>query len=145
MASSEPKHTFREFFQTVVHTISLPSHITIVETMDSIERGKNPLPLTIINPWKEYWRGQSLTSDYRFSRLLADLHNSLPNDKILDQSKFKELADNKINTTKKLKFILGMVENILGKGENARYQHFLLSPKCFQKPPSTGSLKAGFV
>ena len=64
---------------------------------------------------------------------------------ILDQSKFKELAVDKINATKKLKFVLGMVENILGKGENAGYQHFLLFPKCFQNPPSSGSLKVGIV
>ena len=34
---------------------------------------------------------------------------------------------------KKLKFVLGQVENIVGKGENAGYQHFLLFPQCFQK------------
>ena len=32
-----------------------------------------------------------------------------------------------------------MAENILGKGENTGYQHFLLFPKCFQKAPSLGS------
>ena len=31
--------------------------------------------------------------------------NSLPNDKILDQSKFKAFADNKRNVTKNLKFV----------------------------------------
>ena len=34
------------------------------------------------------------------------------------------------NVTKKLKFVLGMEENILGKEENAGYQHFLF-PKMF--------------
>ena len=46
--------------------------------------------------------------------------NSLPNDNILDWSKFKAFAGNKINVTKqnyKLKFVLEMVENIVGKGE----------------------------
>ena len=61
--------------------------------------------------------------------------NFLPNDKILDLSKFKELADYKLDASKKLKFVLGMVENILGKGENAGSQHFLLFPQCFQKLP----------
>ena len=32
---------------------------------------------------------------------------------------------------KKLKFVLGRVENIVGKGENAGYQYFLLFPRCF--------------
>ena len=56
------------------------------------------------------------------------MHNSLPNDKFLDWSKLKALADDKINVTEKLKFVLGRVENILGKGENAGYQHFLFFP-----------------
>ena len=51
-------------------------------------------------------------------------------------SKLKDFADDKINVTQNLKFILGMEENIFGKGENASYQHFLLFPKCFQKHPS---------
>ena len=38
----------------------------------------------------------------------------------------KAFADNKINVTEKLKFVLVMVENIVGKGKNAGYQHFLL-------------------
>ena len=28
---------------------------------------------------------------------------------------------------------MGTIENIVGKGENAGYQHFLLFPQCFQK------------
>ena len=57
--------------------------------------------------------------------------NCLPNDKILDWSKLKQLADNKINATRKLKIVLGRAENIVGQGENADYQHFLLFPQCF--------------
>ena len=71
--------------------------------------------------------------------------NSLQKDKILDQPKFKEPVDKKINATGKLKFGVWMVENIFGKGENAGYQHFLLFPKCFQEPPSSGSVKVGIV
>ena len=44
----------------------------------------------------------------------------------------KAYADNKINVTEKLKFILGKLENIVEKGENAGYQHFLLFPQCFK-------------
>ena len=29
--------------------------------------------------------------------------------------------------------VWGRVENIVGKGENACFQHFLLFPSCFQK------------
>ena len=38
-----------------------------------------------------------------------------------------------INVTEKMKFVLGGVENSVRKGGNAGYQHFLLSPLCFQK------------
>ena len=55
--------------------------------------------------------------------------NSLPNDKILDYSKFKAFADKKVIVTQK--FGLGRVENITGKGENAGDQHFLLFQQYF--------------
>ena len=44
-----------------------------------------------------------------------------------------------------LDFVLGRVENIVGKGENAGYQHFLLFPQCFPNPSVLGSLKVGIV
>ena len=40
----------------------------------------------------------------------------------------KHLQTYKINVTEKLKIVLGREENIMGKGENAGYQHFLLFP-----------------
>ena len=40
---------------------------------------------------------------------------------------------------KEHKFVLGRVENIVGKGENAGYQHSLLFPQCFQKASFIGS------
>ena len=80
-------------------------------------------------------------SNFFFGLLRYELwFNSLPNDKILDLSKLK-FANEKINVTKKLKFVLGMVENIVVKGENASYQHFLLFPECFQKSFSLGVVK----
>ena len=33
----------------------------------------------------------------------------------------------------KNKFFLGLVENIVGKGENVGYQHFFFFPQFFQK------------
>ena len=64
--------------------------------------------------------------------------------KTLDQSKLKEVADDKINVTEKLKFILGRIEN-MGKGENAGSQHFLFFPECFLKVSLSGSLKVKIV
>ena len=37
------------------------------------------------------------------------------------------------------------LENIVGKGENAGYQHFLLFPTMFSKPSFAGLLKLGIV
>ena len=54
-------------------------------------------------------------------------------------TKFKAFADDKINVTKKLKFVLRRVENIVGKGENAGYQ------QCFQKASYTRLLKVRIV
>ena len=71
--------------------------------------------------------------------------NSVPNNKLLDSSKLKAFADNKINVTEKLKFVSGRVENIVGKGENGGYQHFLLFPQCFEKVSYTGPLKVVIV
>ena len=69
----------------------------------------------------------------------STIFNSLPNDKFSDWSKLKAFADDKLNLTEKLKLELERVENIVGKGENAGYQHFLLFPQCFQKASILGS------
>ena len=60
--------------------------------------------------------------------------NSIPNDKILDLSKLKGFADDKIKVNKKLKFLLEWVGNIVRKGENAG-----------EKDSDTGSLKVRIV
>ena len=60
-------------------------------------------------------------------------------------SRFKAFAGNKINLTKNFKFVFERVENIVGKGENVGYQHFLLLSQCFQKASFTGSLKVWIV
>ena len=46
-------------------------------------------------------------------------------------SKSKAFADEKIKVAQKLKSASGRIEKIVGKGENAGYQHFLLFPLCF--------------
>ena len=60
------------------------------------------------------------------------LVNALPNDKILDVTKLKASADDKINVVQMVIYVFHRVENIVGKAENAGYQHFLLYPQCFQ-------------
>ena len=57
---------------------------------------------------------------------------------MLDQSKFGVFADVKMNLAAKLKFVLGRVQNIVGKGENADYLDMLLFFQCFLKTSSLG-------
>ena len=75
---------------------------------------------------------------HQFCHSLLDLPSlgakSLQNDEILDWSKLKAFADDKLKCeNQKLKFDMGRVENIVGKGENGGYQHFLLFPTMFSK------------
>ena len=73
------------------------------------------------------------------------LVNSLSNGKILDQSKLKAFADDKLKLFKMANIVLDKVEKIAGKEENAGHQHFLFFPQFFQKPFSLGSLKVRIV
>ena len=78
---SAPIHAFLEFFLPLLHTIFCPSHwllysIAIVETMNSCERGMNPVTMTIIHPWKEYWQSRGLNqrpSVLKWCMLLTEL------------------------------------------------------------------------
>ena len=62
----------------------------------------------------------------------------------LDVIKLKAFADDKPNVAKLKTSLFDGVENIVGKGENPVYQHFLLFTQCFPKP-SFESLKVGIV
>ena len=80
---------------------------------------------------------------------------NLPNKKIIDWSKLKAFADDKMSVSEKLKFVLGRKESFVGKGENFftsifsfshnGYQHFFLFLQCFQKASFSGSLKVRIV
>ena len=69
--------------------------------------------------------------------------NPLLNSKILDVTKLKAFANDKLKVAEMMISLFDRVENTVGKGENAGYQHFLLFPQCFPKPYSLGSLKVG--
>ena len=71
--------------------------------------------------------------------------NSLPNDEILALSKLKVFADNNLHRVQLMEFLFNRIENIMGKGENAGNQHFLLFPICFQNASSLRLLKVGIV
>ena len=91
---------------------------------------------------KTLWEKEKLlvTSNFSFShsvfkRLVSQGHQNgslygngltLPNDKILDMTKLKAYADDKFSFTSIMFSLLDRVENTVGKGENAGYQHFVL-------------------
>ena len=57
----------------------------------------------------------------------------------------KGFAEDKINMTVRLNFVLEMVENIKGKGENVGTQHFFPFPyNVFKRLLVQGCLKPGF-
>ena len=57
--------------------------------------------------------------------------NPFPNDKIVDLTKLKAFAYDTLNIAKMMIPLFDGVENTVGKGENAGYQHFLLFPQSF--------------
>ena len=59
--------------------------------------------------------------------------NPFPNDKLLDSTKLKAFLDDNSTLPEKIISVYDRIENIVEKGENAGYQHFLLFPQCFQK------------
>ena len=50
----------------------------------------------------------------------------------IDLSELKGCAEDILNVTQMMECDFNEVRNIVGKGENAGYQHFLLFPPCFQ-------------
>ena len=52
---------------------------------------------------------------------------------ILDSSKLNEFAYDNFKVVENDRKLSKRVENTVGKGEIARYEQFLLFPRCFQK------------
>ena len=67
------------------------------------------------------------------------MFNPFPNDKFWAPTKLKAFANEKFSVAKLLISLFDMVENIVGKRENAGYQHFLHFPTMF----STGLFVGG--
>ena len=64
---------------------------------------------------------------------------------MLDSSKLKEFADNNSKFDENGSKLSTWVKNNVGKGEIARYEQFLLFPKCFQKACFLGASKGVIV
>ena len=67
-----------------------------------------------------------------------------PRDKMFD-SKLKAFADYKLKFSRMFGFAFGRLENVMRKGENTVYQHFLLLPHYFQKASLQRIVKPRFV
>ena len=68
-----------------------------------------------------------------FSPVHLMFFKPFPHVKLLDQTKLKAFADDKLNITKMIISVFDRVENILEKGGIAHYEQFLLLPQSFQK------------
>ena len=55
-----------------------------------------------------------------------------PKRQVLDSSKLKEFADDNFRFDETGRKFSKQVANIVGRGEIARYEQFLLFPQCFQ-------------
>ena len=64
---------------------------------------------------------------------------------ILDSFKLKDFADDNLKFDENGRKLFKPVENTMGKGEIARYEQFLLFPKCFQKACFPGASKGVIV
>ena len=59
-------------------------------------------------------------------------YNPLTNDKILDMTKLKAFADEKLNIAWMTISLFNRIENTVEKGENVDYQHFSFPHSVFQ-------------
>ena len=80
--------------------------------------------------YRRYFQPFVIALNLENSKILSSI-NALPNGEISDLPKSKAFADNKIKVTEKLKFVLERVKKIVGKGQNAGYQHLLLFIQYF--------------
>ena len=63
----------------------------------------------------------------------------------LDSSKLKGFADDNFKFVESCGKVSERIENIVGKGEIARYEQLLLFPQCFQKTSTANMYKPGLV
>ena len=82
-------------------------------------------------------RGNEIPTLIKISRSIQTEHvpklhlNSLPNDKISDLTKLKAFAEDRIDIAQVMISVFNRIENIVEKGENVGYQHFLPFPHYF--------------
>ena len=81
----------------------------------------------------------------RYRRSSAFSVRPFPKQQILDSSKLKEFAEDNFKFDENGRKLSKLVQNIVGKGEIARYEQFLLFPQCFQRACFPGVSKVAIV
>ena len=116
------------------------SHMLLQRWEAKIRRKESsPQPgieLTTTRSWvrhAHHWATRPGHTDIGIVMSLSFLVNTLPNDTILVLTKLKVFADDKFNVAKMMISLFDSLENIVGKGENAGYQHFSPFPTMFSK------------
>ena len=78
-------------------------------------------------------------------RLHIHCNQPCPKRLFLDPSKLKEFADGNFKFDENGRKLSKRIENTVEKGENARYEQFLLFPQCFLKTYTVREIKQGLV
>ena len=86
-----------------------------------------------------------MVKGYCFLNIAVLTLNPLPDDKILESSKLKELEDDNFKFDQNGRKLSKLVENTVEKEEIARYEQFLLFPQYFQKACFPGASKGVIV
>ena len=76
---------------------------------------------------------QTLSVLKSLKSVIWERFNPFPHNKILDQTKWKAFADNKLNVTKMIFSVFDKVENTEGKGEIASISNFSFSHNVFKR------------
>ena len=116
---------------------------------DCYDKGKYLMTLEITvygqNDWALPFTKQQNVRLVNIESIYRQQINYFPEEKVSDWTKLKASADDKINVTEKIEICFWKCKNMVGKGENAGFQHFLLFSQCFQKVPISRSSKVWSV
>ena len=85
----------------------------------------------VLKSWDCLVKGYCWKSGFAIGH--SHIINPFPHIKILDQTKLKAFADDKLNVTKMIFSAFDMSRKHCGKRRNCLYKQFLLFPQCFQK------------
>ena len=129
--SSLQMHLFVCLGFYAVSTVVQLSHLNVKVGSDEHERSlQMHLFVWDFTPYQLYFSYLTVTVH---KSMFTDYFSLFPKRQILDSFKLKDFADDNSRFDENGRKLSGRVKNTTGKGEIARYEQFLLFPKCFQK------------